>query len=66
MLGKWGDLAERLGREPVVNSTQIRYAFTDRFRFRSDKAARELGYQPGPLEPALRDAIDWFRAHGML
>ena len=57
---------ERRGKEPVVNSTQIRYAFTNRFRFRSDKAARELGYRPGPLEPALRDAIDWFRAHHML
>lgn len=66
LFGKYGDLIERLGKEPVVNSTQIRYAFTDRFRFRSDKAARELGYDAGPLEPALADAIAWFRAHGML
>jgi dihydroflavonol-4-reductase len=66
LFGKWGDLVERMGRDPVVNSTQIRYAYTDRFRFRSDRAARELGYQVGPLEPALRDAIAWFRAHGML
>jgi dihydroflavonol-4-reductase len=66
LFGRWGDLVERTGREPVVNSTQIRYAFTDRFRFKSDKAARELGYQVSPLEPAIRDAIDWFRAHGML
>ena len=66
LFGKWGDLVERAGREPVVNSTQIRYAYTDRFRFKSDKAARELGYQVSPLEPALRDAIAWFRAHGML
>jgi dihydroflavonol-4-reductase len=66
LFGKWGDLVERTGRDPVVNSVQIRYAYSDRFRFRSDKAARELGYRPGPLERALRDAIDWFRAHGML
>jgi dihydroflavonol-4-reductase len=66
LFGKWGDLVERTGRDPVVNSTQIRYAYTDRFRFRSDRAARELGYQVGPLEPALRDAIAWFRARGML
>jgi dihydroflavonol-4-reductase len=66
LYGKWGDLVERAGRDPVVNSTQIRYAYTDRFRFKSDKAARELGYTHGPLEPALRDAIDWFRAHAML
>jgi dihydroflavonol-4-reductase len=66
LFGTWGDLVERAGREPVVNSTQIRYAYTDKFRFKSDKAARELGYSVGPLEPALRDAIAWFRAHGML
>jgi dihydroflavonol-4-reductase len=66
LFGKWGDLVERSGREPVVNSTQIRYAYTDKFRFHSDKAARELGYRCGPLEPALRDAIAWFRTHGML
>jgi dihydroflavonol-4-reductase len=65
-IGKWGDLVERRGGEPIVNSTQIRYAYTDRFRFRSEKAAAELGYAPGPLEPAIRDAIAWFRAHRML
>ena len=66
LYGQWGDLVERAGKEPVVNSTQVRYAYTDRFRFRSDKATRELGYQISPLEPALRDAIAWFRAHGLL
>jgi dihydroflavonol-4-reductase len=66
LLGKWGDRVERRGGDPVVNSTQIRYAYTDKFRFKSDKASRELGYQAGPLEPALRDAIGWFRARGML
>ncbi len=65
-LGKWGDLVERLGKEPIVNSTQIRYAYTDRFRFRSEKAAAELGYAVSPLEPAIRDAVAWFRANGML
>lgn len=65
-LGRWGDLVERRGKEPLVNSTQIRYAYTDRFRFRSQKAAAELGYRPGPLEPAIRDAIAWFRANQML
>jgi dihydroflavonol-4-reductase len=66
LFGAWGDLVERLGGDPVVNSTQIRYAYSDKFRFQSAKAARELGYQISPLDPALRDAIAWFRAHGML
>ena len=65
-LGKWGDSVERRGKEPIVNSTQIRYAYTDQFRFKSEKAARELGYTISPIEPAVRDAITWFRAHGML
>lgn len=66
LFGKYGDLVERFGGDPVVNSTQIRYAFTSKFRFRSTKATRELAYDPGPLEPALADAIAWFRARGML
>jgi dihydroflavonol-4-reductase len=66
LVGKWGDFVERRGGEPVVNSTQVRYAFTDRFRFASTKAARELGYKYGPLEPAIHDALDWFRANHML
>jgi dihydroflavonol-4-reductase len=28
------------------------------------KAARELGFQPGPADDALRQAVDWFRANG--
>jgi dihydroflavonol-4-reductase len=28
------------------------------------KAERELGYKPGPVDPALGRAIDWFRANG--
>ena len=66
LLGKWGDFQERRGKEPVVNSTQIRYAYTDMFRFTSAKAQRELGYTYGPLDPAIGDAITWFKAHGML
>jgi dihydroflavonol-4-reductase len=66
VVGRWGDFVERRGKDPLVNSTQIRYAFTDRFRFRSEKAARELGYQVSALEPAIGEAIAWFRANAML
>jgi dihydroflavonol-4-reductase len=66
LLGKWGDLLEKRGKEPLVNSTQIAYAYTDRFRFKSEKAARELGYTIGPIESAIADAIAWFKAHDML
>ena len=66
LVGLWGDLLERLGVDPVVNSVQVRFAYTDRFRFTSAKAERELGYRISPIEPAIRDSLDWFRAHGML
>ena len=29
-----------------------------------DKAKRELGFNPGPVDGALRRAVDWFRANG--
>jgi dihydroflavonol-4-reductase len=66
VVGLAGDVVEKLGRDPLVNSTQIRYAFTDRFRFTCAKAQRELGYTYGALDVAMRDALAWFRAHGML
>lgn len=66
LVGAWGDLVEKRGKAPIVNSTQIRYAYTDLFRFTSGKAGRELGYRISPLEPAIRDAIAWFRAEKML
>jgi dihydroflavonol-4-reductase len=31
-----------------------------------EKASRELGYEPRPLEQALADTIAWFQSHGML
>ncbi|MBA2543213.1 MAG: hypothetical protein H0V17_26465, partial [Deltaproteobacteria bacterium] len=65
LIGKWGDLVEATGREPLINSTQAGYAYTDKFRFKSSKAATELGYTVSPLAPAIRDAITWFRANGM-
>ncbi len=66
LVGRAGDLIEARGREPVVNSTQIRYAYTDKFRFASRKAADELGYTYAPLEPAIADALGWFRANGLV
>jgi dihydroflavonol-4-reductase len=64
--GWWGDRLEQRGGDPVITSTRVRYAYSDRLRYSSAKAERELGYRSGPLEPALTDALAWFRAHGML
>ncbi|HMK14158.1 MAG TPA: hopanoid-associated sugar epimerase [Burkholderiales bacterium] len=32
--------------------------------FSIEKARRELGYNPRPVEEALKDAVEWFRANG--
>jgi dihydroflavonol-4-reductase len=62
-----GDLVEKItGKEPLVNSNTISWGYARNFQFRSDKAKRDLGYAPGPVENGIRDAIDWFRKHGML
>ena len=66
-VGRAGDLQELVtGREPLVNSMTARYGFCQTFQFSSDKARAELGYEPGPLEPAIADALAWFRERGML
>jgi dihydroflavonol-4-reductase len=64
--GWWGDRAEARGQRTLVTSTSIRYAYTDRYRFSSAKAIRDLGYAISPIEPAIRDAAAWFRGRGML
>jgi dihydroflavonol-4-reductase len=66
VVGRVGDFIEARGKEPLTNSTQIDYAYTDKFRFTCAKAQRELGYTYGPLEPAIRDCLDWFRARQMI
>lgn len=50
------------GSEPRVTVTGVRLA-KKRMFFSSDKARRELGYDPRPVREALRAAVDWFK-HG--
>jgi dihydroflavonol-4-reductase len=67
LAGWWGDLQEKFtDAEPLLNSASIAWAYTDRYQFKSDKAIAELGYTISPIEPAIRDALLWFRDHGML
>jgi hypothetical protein len=42
------------------------YAYCTTFQFSSQKAQAELGYRPGPIEPAIRDALRFFREQRML
>ena len=53
------------GGEPFVTMDAVRMA-KKRMFYSSAKAERELGYKSRPPVDGLRDALDWFRAHGML
>lgn len=53
------------GREPFITVDALKMASHHMF-FTSAKAERELGYRARPYGEALSDALDWFRAAGML
>jgi dihydroflavonol-4-reductase len=55
--------AEVTGKPPLAPLEGVRMARKKMF-VTHDKAARELGFASGPVEDALRRAIDWFRANG--
>jgi dihydroflavonol-4-reductase len=52
-----------LGREPRATVEAVRMGKKKMFA-NSAKAERDLGFQVAPVDAALQDAIDWFRAHG--
>jgi dihydroflavonol-4-reductase len=56
----WANLT---GHEPRAPIDAVRMARKKMF-VSSDKAKRELGFNPGPVEGALKRAVDWFRANG--
>ena len=55
--------ARLTGGEPRISVDGVRLARKYMF-FSIDKARRELGFDPRPVEEALRDAIGWFHEHG--
>lgn len=56
----WANLT---GQEPRAPLDAVKMAKVKMF-VSSDKAKRELGFNPGPVDGALKRAIDWFRANG--
>jgi len=52
-----------LKREPRVTLDSVRMG-RKRMFVTSAKAERELGWNPGPVDGALRRAVEWFRANG--
>ena len=68
-MGAAGDVSERTrtdGDRSFINTVVVRYACTTRFQFASDKAMAALDYRFGPIETAIRDALTWFRARGIV
>ncbi len=58
-------LARLTGIEPRVTRDHLRMA-RKRMFFSSAKARAELGYAPRPARQAVVDAVEWFRANGMV
>ncbi len=56
----WANLT---GSPPVAPLEGVRMARKKMFVTHA-KAAHELGFSPGPVDVALRRAVDWFRANG--
>ena len=55
--------AEITGKEPRAPLDAVRMS-RKKMWVRHEKAARELGYSPGPAADALRRAVAWFRENG--
>jgi dihydroflavonol-4-reductase len=58
-------VARVTGREPFMTVDGLHMS-KNLMYFTSAKAERELGYRPGPYQPALRAALDWFGREGYL
>lgn len=56
----WANLT---GRAPLAPIEAVRMAKKRMFVTHA-KAARELGFSPGPVDAALTRAVEWFRANG--
>ena len=56
-------LAQVTGKPPLAPLEGVKMARKKMF-VTHEKAARELGFAPRPVEGALKRAIDWFRANG--
>ena len=58
-------LARLFKMEPRVTRDHLRMARSKMF-YSSAKAMRELGYAPRPVRPAIKEAVAWFLANGMV
>jgi dihydroflavonol-4-reductase len=53
------------GKEPWITSELISGVGMNNW-YSIAKAQRELGYEPTPIEPVIKETYDWYEEHGML
>jgi len=58
-------LGSLLGRQPLFTGETMR-ALAKHRRVSIDKARRELGFRPRPLEQSVADALAWYAERGYL
>ena len=62
----WSMYLDRIrGKRPLFTPISLRELESNP-NISHEKASRELGYEPRPLEESLADTIEWFRSHGFL
>jgi len=54
------------GTDPLYTSESLEILKTSHHMISSEKAKKELGYAPRPLEETIRDTVDWFKENGYL
>jgi dihydroflavonol-4-reductase len=57
------NVLSRFGRTPTVPLDGVKMSGESMY-YDTSKARRELGYAPGPIDGAIRAAIDWFAGNG--
>ncbi len=57
-------MSQRMGQKPLITPESV--AIVSRHqRIHTDKAEKELGFQPRPLQTTISDTIAWFQEHRM-
>ncbi|MEO0983153.1 MAG: NAD-dependent epimerase/dehydratase family protein [Pseudomonadota bacterium] len=59
------ELSRLTGKPPAAPLTGVRLAGR-RVRFSNQRARQELGFAPPPIDQALKDALDWMAAEGLI
>lgn len=65
LIGRYGDLMEKLGRKGPLNSENAWSSILFHW-FDHAKATRELGFQPRPARAAIHDSVEWMKLQKLI